>query len=139
MIDREDLIINESTYQRCVRGFSFLQKRLNLDITLHDPAGAVESGQIFLFNHFARFETIVPQYLIYQETGAYCRTLASQEFFAGNGGFAKFLLDCGFDFAGHQLVLSLGRKLRIRYLDGNHGRQTFPRIIPSGLNLSFFS
>jgi esterase/lipase len=95
MIDREDLIINESTYQRCVRGFSFLQKRLNLDITLHDPAGAVESGQIFLFNHFARFETIVPQYLIYQETGAYCRTLASQEFFAGNGGFAKFLLSVG--------------------------------------------
>jgi esterase/lipase len=95
MIDRQDLVISESTYQRCVRGFSFLHKRLGLDIALHDPAGAVESGQIFLFNHFARFETIIPQYLIFKETGAYCRTLASQEFFASSGGFAKFLIDIG--------------------------------------------
>jgi esterase/lipase len=95
MIDLQDLVISESTYQRCVRGFSFLHKRLGLDITLHDPAGAVESGQIFLFNHFARFETIIPQYLIFRETGAYCRTLASQEFFAGSESFAKFLIDIG--------------------------------------------
>jgi esterase/lipase len=95
MIDRQDLVISEATYQRCVRGFSFLHKRLGLNIALHDPAGAVESGQIFLFNHFARFETIIPQYLIFKETGAYCRTLASQEFFASSGGFAKFLTEIG--------------------------------------------
>ena len=75
MIAREDLVINEMTYQRCVRAFSFLEKRLGLNIRLHDADGSIETGQIFLFNHFARFETIVPQYLFFKETGAYCRTL----------------------------------------------------------------
>lgn len=95
MIARDDLAINEATYQRCVRAFSFLEKRLGLNIRLHDVDGGIEAGQIFLFNHFARFETIVPQYLIYQETGVYCRTLGSREFFSGDGGFAKFLLSIG--------------------------------------------
>ena len=95
MIAREDLVINEMTYQRCVRAFSFLEKRLGLNIRLHDADGSIETGQIFLFNHFARFETIVPQYLIFKETGAYCRTLGSRQFFSGSGGFSKFLLSIG--------------------------------------------
>ena len=95
MIATEDLAINETTYQRCVRAFSFLHKRLGLNVELHQAEGTAEAGQIFLFNHFARFETIVPQYLLFKETGAYCRTLASQEFFANNDGFANFLLSIG--------------------------------------------
>ena len=95
MIAREDLVINEKTYQRCFRAFSFLEKRLGLNIRLHDADDGIEAGQIFLFNHFARFETIVPQYLIFKETGAYCRTLGSRQLFGGNGGFSKFLLSIG--------------------------------------------
>jgi esterase/lipase len=95
MIAREDLVINEMTYQRCVRAFSFLEKRLGLNIRLHGAEGSIEAGQIFLFNHFARFETIIPQYLIYKETGAYCRTLGSRALFSNNVGFAKFLLSIG--------------------------------------------
>jgi esterase/lipase len=90
-----DLAVNEASYQRCVRGFAFLEKRLGLNIRLHAKPGAIEDGQIILFNHFARFETIVPQYLIHQKTGAYCRTLASGEFFRGTGSVPKFLLGIG--------------------------------------------
>lgn len=95
MLAREELAINETTYQRCVRSFGFVEKRLGLNIRLHDDAQAIKTGQIFVFNHFARFETIVPQYLIYKQTGAYCRTLGSSEFFRGNGGFSRFLLSIG--------------------------------------------
>lgn len=92
---QDDLAVNEASYQRCVRGFGFLEKKLGLNIRLHADVGAIEDGQIILFNHFARFETIVPQYLIYQQTGAYCRTLASGEFFSGGGKLSKFLLGIG--------------------------------------------
>ena len=95
MFPPEDLVINEMTYQRCVRAFSFLEKRLGLNIRMHGADDSIETGQIFLFNHFARFETIIPQYLIFKRTGAYCRTLGSPEFFTGNGGFAKFFLSIG--------------------------------------------
>ena len=95
MIAREDLVINETTYLRCVRAFSFLERRLGLNIRLHGGEESIESGQIFLFNHFARFETIIPQYLIYKQTGAYCRTLGSRKLFNSNGGFTNFLLSIG--------------------------------------------
>ena len=90
-----ELAINESTYRWCVRAFSFLYKRLGVTITLHDHANLAQDGQIFLFNHFARFETVVPQYLLYQETQAYCRCVASSEFFQGNESVANFLRGVG--------------------------------------------
>ena len=58
-----------STYDWCVRAFSVVQNRLGLNIKFHHDEGQIEKGQIFLFNHFARFETIIPQYLINQATG----------------------------------------------------------------------
>jgi len=90
-----DLEINESTYRWCVRAFSFLYNRLGITITLHDPAGLAQDGQIFLFNHFARFETVIPQYLLFQETEAYCRSVAASEFFKGNESVANFLRSIG--------------------------------------------
>ncbi len=95
MIASDDLVINQATYQRCVRTFSFLHKRLGLNIKLHGTDAELASGHIFLFNHFARLETIVPQYLIHQRTGAYCRSLGSRELFTGNAGLTKFLLSIG--------------------------------------------
>ena len=91
----EDLAINEGTYQWCVRALSLLENRLGLKIRTHGTDGKVAAGQIFIFNHFARFEAIVPQYLIYRETGAHCRAVAASELFAGNARFAKFLTSVG--------------------------------------------
>ena len=85
----------KKTYDWCVWAFSVLRGRLGLNIKLHDHNDVVNSGQIFLFNHFARFETIIPQYLIYQETGAYCRCVAAAELFKTNDTFSKFLRSLG--------------------------------------------
>lgn len=89
------LVINEPLYQWCVRAFSLLRKRLGINIAVHDGGGLIEKGQIFLFNHFARFETIIPQYFIHQATGDYCRCVATHELFEGNERFAKLLWDLG--------------------------------------------
>lgn len=87
--------INESTYRWCVKAFSRLHHRLGINIRAHDADRHVEAGEIFLFNHFARFETIVPQYIIHEATGAYCRCVASAELFAVSDTFGKLLWSVG--------------------------------------------
>ncbi len=88
-------MINEALYQWCVRGFTLLRRRVGMNIAVHAEPNLIETGQIFQFNHFARFETIVPQYFIYQATGAYCRCVATHELFEGNDRFAKLLWNVG--------------------------------------------
>jgi len=95
MLSKDDLVINETAYQWSVRLFSLIQKRLGVTIREHALEGQLESGQIFLFNHFARFEAIIPQYIIYRDTGAHCRSVAAAELCAGNSRFARFLRGIG--------------------------------------------
>ena len=88
-----------STYDWCVRAFRTTRKLLKLNIKLHDDLDqpcrkAIDQGDIFLFNHFARFETFIPQYLIFEEAGAYCHSIASAEFF-DDKRFASFLRSIG--------------------------------------------
>ena len=91
--------INTRVYDFCVRAFRTTRKLLKLNIKLHhDFPGAekaAEEGDIFLFNHFARFETFIPQYLLNEETGAYCRSVAAAEFFDGDERFSQFLYSIG--------------------------------------------
>ena len=91
--------INTRIYDYCVRAFRTTRKLLKLNIKLHQDGQGAETaardGDIFLFNHFARFETFIPQYLLKEETGAYCRSVASAEFFEGDERFAQFLYAIG--------------------------------------------
>ena len=95
MAAARDTSINQPFYQRSVRAFSIVHKRLGMKIAIHAEPNAMQDGQIFLFNHFARFETLVPQYFIYNATGAYCRCVASHELFNSSERFAKVLWGVG--------------------------------------------
>ena len=90
-----DLEISRSTYEWSVRLFRVLQKVLKVNVKLHHSEGQVAAGEIFLFNHFARFETFIPQYLIYREVGALSRSVASSEFFTNDDAFSEYLLNAG--------------------------------------------
>ncbi len=91
--------INFRVYDFCVRAFRTTKKLLKLNIKLHQEADSetdpAQQGDIFLFNHFARFETFIPQYLLREEAGAYCRSVAAAEFFAGDERFSQFLYAIG--------------------------------------------
>ena len=76
-----DLILNQKTYDWTVRSVSTLTNSLSVNIKLHHDGDQAEQGQIFLFNHFARFETFIPQFLMHQKSGAYCRSIAAGEIF----------------------------------------------------------
>ncbi len=91
----EELRINSSTYQWSVRVFSILKHLLSVNIKMHHHDGQLADGEIFLFNHFARFETFIPQYLIYEEDGSYCRSLAASDLFNVEDNFANFLRSVG--------------------------------------------
>ncbi len=91
----DELTINTSTYQWSVRIVSIIKRLLSVNIKMHHDRGQVADGEIFLFNHFARFETFIPQYLIYQEDGSYCRSVAAKEFFSEEDTFSSFLLSVG--------------------------------------------
>ena len=91
----DELTINTSTYQWSVRVISIIKRLLSVKIKMHHDQGQVADGEIFLFNHFARFETFIPQYLIYQEDGSYCRSIAAEEFFSEDDAFSSYLLSVG--------------------------------------------
>lgn len=91
----KSLEINESACTWTVRALTALKERLGVNIKLHDPDHIVQNGQVFLFNHFARFETVISHYLIHKETGAYCRSVASSEFFAEDNRFSRYIRGLG--------------------------------------------
>ena len=93
MAGKDDL--NAQTYDWCVRAFDRVKKLLGVRIHLHHEHGQIAAGDVFLFNHFARMETFIPQYLIYKECGAFCRSIAAASFFKGNDRFAQVLNDLG--------------------------------------------
>lgn len=88
--------INTSTYDWSVRVFRQIKKLLKVRITLHGSPETIDRGHIFLFNHFARFETFIPQYLMYEARKVYCCSVASAEFFEQEDSvLAGFLREVG--------------------------------------------
>ncbi len=106
MAARSRFAINEPFYKWSVRAFSLLRKRVGMKIEVHAEPGVIENGQIFPFNHFARFETIIPQYFIYQATGAYCRCVATHELFESSERFANVLWGVGAVPSNHPGLLA---------------------------------
>ncbi len=93
-ITEKDLTINEKNYKRTRLVLDILRRFLKVNLKLHDHTDQFETGDIFLFNHFARFETFIPQYLIYEQTGKICRSLAAPEVFSDDA-FGRYLLSIG--------------------------------------------
>lgn len=88
--------INTKRYDFAANTFRRFERLFGLNIKVTgNETGALENGEIFLFNHFARFETLMPPYIIHRETGAYCRSVADAGLFAGGGKFADLLHDVG--------------------------------------------
>ncbi|MBK8019443.1 MAG: alpha/beta fold hydrolase [Betaproteobacteria bacterium] len=90
-----DLPINPSAYEWSGRFMRFLRRVLKVNIRLHHDEGQIDSGDIFVFNHFARFETFIPQYLFWEHSGAYCRSIADRGLFARRDRFSQYLQAVG--------------------------------------------
>ena len=119
-----DLTINPKAYHWTWRAMRFLRQRLKVHIRLHHEQGQIEDGNIFLFNHFARFETFIPQYLFYEHCGALCRSVASNEFFTAGDPFSNYLLAIG------AVPNNLPNLLAFMAAEALHGRKII--VFPEG-------
>jgi esterase/lipase len=86
--------IDTAIYDRSVRLFRLVRNTLGVKIKLHADSQP-EQGSIFLFNHFSRFETFIPQYLIHERTGAYSCAIAAGEFFKTDTALSRYLSKVG--------------------------------------------
>jgi len=67
--------LSPNTYKWTYFAMKTLFKVFSLTIRTHGKESSWLEGDIFLFNHFARFETFIPQYLIYEKTKHFSRTV----------------------------------------------------------------
>ena len=87
--------IDPTTYEWSVRVFRTIKKLLGVNLKLHADKQQINQGDILVFNHFSRFETFIPQYLIHEQTGHYCYAVASSEFFEGDEVLVDYLHKVG--------------------------------------------
>jgi esterase/lipase len=95
MNNETEYAINESGYKLFVNSFEKIRNRLGLNLKVHNADNLLEDGQIFLFNHFARFETIIPPFIIHRATGAFSRSIADYSLFEASERFDKLLRGVG--------------------------------------------
>ncbi len=86
--------IDKKLYNRSVKIFNTVSKMLGVKMKLHADT-QVQQGDIFLFNHFSRFETFIPQFLIFEQTGDYSCAIASGEFFKEDNVLSRYLKNVG--------------------------------------------
>ncbi|MFU8788022.1 MAG: alpha/beta fold hydrolase [Methylobacter sp.] len=107
--------INTKLYNRSVKLFSAVKNMLSVRLELHADPQFLE-GDIFLFNHFSRFETFIPQFLIYEQSGAYSCAIAAGEFFKDDTVLSRYLKHVGVFPHNHERLFALlaGQILRGR-------------------------
>lgn len=107
--------IDTKLYNRSVKLFNAVKSMLSVNFDLHADPQFLE-GDIFLFNHFSRFETFIPQFLIYEKTGAYSCSIASAEFFKEDNVLSRYLRQVGVFPHDHERLFPLlaGQILRGR-------------------------
>jgi len=95
MKNKNKFEINERGYGWWLKSIKLLESKLRLNINVHSDDKLLQDGQIFLFNHFARFETVIPPYIIYRATGSYCRSISDKALFNVNDRLTKLLTSGG--------------------------------------------
>jgi esterase/lipase/1-acyl-sn-glycerol-3-phosphate acyltransferase len=86
--------INGEAYAWYMGLFRKMRERVALNLKLHGDKQWLHEAEILLFNHFVHLETTVPPYIVFEETGAYCRSVAHASLFA-NARFGRILTDAG--------------------------------------------
>lgn len=105
--DASENALDTAKYQLSARIFRTLKRLVNAHFKLHGEIADIRTADILLFNHFARFETFIPQYLIYEATGEYCCSVASAEFFKGDAMLSNYLKSVGVVPNNHPRLIAL--------------------------------
>ncbi|PZP39865.1 MAG: hypothetical protein DI585_02820 [Pseudomonas fluorescens] len=91
----DDMVLNARTFGRYMRLVDMLGRRTGLTVDVDQQDDALKQGDIFLFNHFTRFETVVAPYIIFRETGVMARSVAYSGLFDVNDTMSRVLHQSG--------------------------------------------
>ena len=92
--NRDWIDIDKRMYRLSIRSFRILKRLLRINNNIHSDIN-IDDGSIFVFNHFSRIETFIPQYLIHEENGSYCYSVGSGEFFKNDNILSSYLSKLG--------------------------------------------
>lgn len=95
LIAKNELVFQKDVYEKSKKAFQAAEDYLGIKLFIHAKEGVLESGQIFLFNHFARFETVIPAYIFYKRLNVFTRTIADHNLFKVNDKLDSFLFGAG--------------------------------------------
>jgi len=98
--------IDKRMYRLSLRAFRIMKKVLRMNVNIHSACN-INDGSIFVFNHFSRIETFIPQYLIHEENGSYCYSVGSGEFFKNDGILSSYLTKLGVVPHDHPRLFSI--------------------------------
>ncbi|HEX2859089.1 MAG TPA: alpha/beta fold hydrolase [Alphaproteobacteria bacterium] len=87
--------VNEANYAWYMGLMGKLLGKVGLNLKVHGDKQLLHDGDIFLFNHFVHLETTLPPYIIFEETGAFTRSIAHRDLFEANEKFARFIAENG--------------------------------------------
>lgn len=87
--------LNPVVYARYMRAARALFGKLGVRMRVGGNRQHLHDGDIFLFNHFTRFETLYPPPLLLHETGAVARSVAHHGLFNVTPALTRFLNDTG--------------------------------------------
>lgn len=90
-----DMKLEPRTFARYMRLVEMLGRRTGIKVHVSATDNALVDGDIFLFNHFTRFETVVAPYIIHRETGKMARSVAYHGLFDVNDTMSRVLYQSG--------------------------------------------
>ncbi|RYG58843.1 MAG: hypothetical protein EON60_12160, partial [Alphaproteobacteria bacterium] len=90
-----DMKLEARTFGRYMRLVEMLGRRTGIKVHVSAADHALADGDIFLFNHFTRFETVVAPYILHRETGKMARSVAYHGLFDVNDTMSRVLYQSG--------------------------------------------
>lgn len=90
-----DMVLDARKFARYMRLVEVLGRRTGVKVHVSDSGNALADGDIFLFNHFTRFETTVAPYILHRETGKMVRSVAYHGLFDVNDTLSRVLYQSG--------------------------------------------
>lgn len=90
-----DYTLREAAFARHMRMVQLLGHGTDITVKVREDGEGMAAGDIFLFNHFTRFETLVLPGIIYRKTGKMVRSVAHSGLFRVNEIMARTMRQAG--------------------------------------------
>lgn len=87
--------MNHGTIRRVAKLVEWIVRLTKLNVKPAVGKENIDNGDIIVFNHFTRFETVIVSHLVYRRTGQFARTIADKSLFNVHNKFSQLIQSVG--------------------------------------------